>query len=321
MSLRRCQFVFFVLVLAASAAAQNAPSSDAEPVVIRSNTTDPDQPSFTLTKRVSEVRLIFTATDRHGHFVTHLRPEDVALTDDHKPPATIISFGRETDMPLDIGLVIDTSGSIRQSWTFEQQAAIGFLRRVLRPNYDFAFEIGFNSTVHTSETATSDLAKLQRGLQRLRPGGGTALYDAVIAACHIHQRPHGEVPRRRMIILLTDGEDNQSRATLEDAIEQAKRAEVTIYAISTNDSSWVMRGDKILDRLASETGGRVFFPSRLKDLSHSFNQIENELRSQYVIAYRPAEFRPDGHYRKIQLAARNPHVLTRARAGYYSPVE
>jgi Ca-activated chloride channel family protein len=278
-----------------------------------------DETSFTITKRVDEVRLVFTATNAHGRFVTRLGPDDLIVTDDNKPPAAIVGFGRETDMALDIGLVMDTSGSVRQRWTFEQEIAVAFLRRVLRPQQDRAFALGFSSKVQTAQGMTSDVAQLQTGLSRLAPGGGTALYDAIDAACLMQVHAPASVLRRHAIILITDGEDNQSRVAVEEAIEQAKRADVTIYAISTNDTNWTMRGDRVLQHLAVETGGRAFFPSKLKDLTRAFAQIEDELRSQYVIAYKPADFRSDGHYRTIQITARNPHVRMRSRSGYYSP--
>lgn len=296
-----------------------ATAGPSENIIERSATAAPDEPSFTIKKQVDEVRLVFTATNARGAFLTRLGPDDLTLTDDSKPPAAILNFRRETDMALDIGLVVDASGSVRQRWSFEQDAAMAFLRRVLRRGQDRGFALGFNSSVHTAQAMTSDLDRLQAGLSRLTPGGGTALYDAIHSACQMQMHTPASASRRHMLIVITDGEDNQSRITLQEAIEQAKRADVIIYAISTNDTNWTMRGDNVLERLARETGGRAFFPSKLKDLTRAFAQIEDELRSQYVVAYKPADFHSDGHYRTIRLTARNPHVRIRSRSGYYSP--
>lgn len=322
--LSRIVVIIFLLLpvwpMAAQAQFRSLATASPSGSVIEGSTAAPDEPSFTIRKQVDEVRLVFTATNARGAFVTRLGPGDLTLTDDSKPPAAILNFLRETDMALDIGLVVDTSGSVQQRWSFEQEAAMAFLRRVLRPGQDRAFVLGFNSRVRTAQAMTSDLDRLQAGLNRLTPGGGTALYDAIHSACEMQMKTAASASRRRMVIVITDGEDNQSLATLEQAIEQARRAEAIIYTISTNDTTWAMRGDNVLGRLAGETGGRAFFPTKLKDLTRAFAQIEDELRSQYVIAYKPADFRSDGHYRTIRLTARNPRVRIRARSGYYSPL-
>jgi VWFA-related protein len=318
----RLFFIAISVLLPWSLAAQVARTVSATPeTVVESRAADaPDEISFTIRKQIDEVRLVFTATNARGGFVTRLGPNDLTIKDDSKPPAAILKFSRQTDMPLDIGLVLDTSGSVRQRWGFEQDAAMEFLRRVLRPGQDRAFALGFNSKVHTAQAMTSDLEQVQSGLGRLAPGGGTALYDAVHAACQMQLQAPSSVFRRRLIVIISDGEDNQSRVTLAEAAEAAKRADVIIYAISTNDASWTMHGDLVLQRLAVETGGRAFFPSKLKDLARAFAQIEAELRSQFVIAYKPADFQYDGHYRTIQLTALNPHVRLRSRSGYYAPM-
>jgi VWFA-related protein len=127
-------------------------------------------------------------------------------------------------------------------------------------------------------------------------------------------------PARRAIILLSDGEDNQSRVTREEAIEMAQRAEVIIYTISTNISGVKLRGDKVLERLADATGGRAFFPFKIQDVANAFSEIQDELRSQYLLAYKPADLKPDGRYRSIDIMAENhKNLRVRARKGYFAP--
>ena len=155
----------------------------------------------------------------------------------------------------------------------------------------------------------------------LRPGGGTALYDAVYGACHdkLIKTTSNRGGQRRAIILLSDGEDNQSRVTRDDAIEEAQRAEVIVYTISTNVSGTKSRGDKILEVIANATGGRAFFPFKIEEVSDAFSQIQEELRSQYAVSYKPADFLTDGKYRSIDIEALNKKYKVRSRKGYFAP--
>ncbi len=281
-----------------------------------------EAPATTLHTVVNEVNLVFTVTDKHGHFIKNLRQDDVSLLDDNKPPAKIEEFRTETDLPLRVGLLIDASNSIRDRFTFEQQAAIEFFNQIIRPGRDQAFVIGFDTTPEITQDFTNDTGKLANGVRMLRAGGGTALYDALYGACRdklLKIRDRSPVATRRAIILLSDGEDNQSRVTREEAIEMAQRAEVIVYTISTNISGIKTRGDKIMERIADATGGRPFFPFKIEDVANAFSSIQEELRSQYSISYKPADFVADGRYRSIQLAATNKKYRVRARKGYFAP--
>jgi Ca-activated chloride channel homolog len=282
----------------------------------------PDESVLTIKKRVDEVNVLFIATDRHGKFVRDLAENDFAFLDDNKPPQSINNFRRETDLPLQLGLLVDTSGSVRSRFDFEQQATVSFLQQTLRPNYDKAFVMGFSTHSQVSQDFTDNVALLARGVQSLHNGGGTALYDAVYRACHdklIKDNDNGERPTRRAIIIVSDGEDNQSEVTRAQAIEMAQRAEVIIYAISTDDSGLILRGDNVLQQLADATGGRAFFPFKMKDIKNSFSAIADELRSQYVVSYRPADFDADGRYRSIAITALKKDLQVRARKGYFAP--
>ena len=299
-------------------ASDHAPLSTA-PLVTEDSAAS-DQSVLTIKKRVNEVNLLFIATDKHGKFVRNLTENDFSILDDHKPPQAIVNFRRETDLPLRLGLLIDTSGSVRTRFAFEQEAAVSFLRQTLRRNFDQAFVMGFNTHSLITQDFTDDSALLAAGVQRLHNGGGTALYDAIYHACQTKLTKDQENhPVRRAIIVVSDGEDNQSEVTAMQAIEMAERAEVIIYAISTDDSGLILRGDKALQQLADWTGGRAFFPYKTKDVKNSFAAIEDELRSQYAISYHPADFEADGRYRPIEITSLKKDTQVRARKGYYAP--
>ena len=283
-----------------------------------------DQADDTLTvirKRVDEVNVVFTVTDKRDHFVKDLTQNDFRVIDDNKPALSIQSFSRQTNLPLRVGLLIDSSNSVRDRFKFEQEAAIEFLSQIVRPKYDKAFVIGFDTTPEVTQDFTDDNEKLSHGVRMLRAGGGTAMYDAIYYACRdkLMGVDKGQIASRRAIILLSDGEDNQSRVSREETVQMAQRAEVIIYAISTNTSGIKLRGDKVLEYLAEQTGGKAFFPFKIEDVANAFTEISEELRSQYAISYKPADFMPDGKYRKIEILAENKKYHVRARKGYYAP--
>ncbi|HVO81642.1 MAG TPA: VWA domain-containing protein [Terriglobales bacterium] len=303
-------------------AAQSTPLLHPSNMAVATSPIDSDQPDSVLTikKRVDEVNVLFIATDRHGKFVRNLNQSDFTFLDDHQPPQAIVDFRRETDLPLELGLLVDTSGSVHSRFDFEQQAAVDFLEHTLRPNFDKAFVMGFNSHSQVTQDFTDNVELLSVGVRSLHNGGGTALYDAIYRACHDKLiKGQSDHPSRRAIVVVSDGEDNQSEVSKAQAIEMAQRAEVIIYAISTDDSGLILRGDRALEQLADATGGRAFFPYKMKDIKNSFNSIEDELRSQYIVSYRPANFDADGRYRSIQITALKKDLQVRARKGYYAP--
>ena len=279
-----------------------------------------DDSIVTIKKRVNEVNVLFIATDRHGKFVRNLNQTDFSIFDDHKPVESILNFRRETDLPIELGLLVDVSGSVQGRFGFEKAAATGFLQHLIRPSFDRAFVVGFNKESRLTQDFTDQVPLLASGVQHLSNGGGTAIYDAIYKACKEKLlRESSDHPIRKAIVILSDGEDNQSEHTRAQAIEMAQRAEVLIYAISTDDSGLILRGDKVLEDLASATGGRAFFPYKMKDITHSFAAIEDELRSQYAVVYKPSDFDADGRYRAIQITALKKDLQVRARRGYYAP--
>ena len=278
-----------------------------------------------LTIRVptNEVNVVFTVTDKHGRHVTDMKQNDFRVVDDNKPPAELRSFHAETNLPLQVGLLIDASNSVRDRFKFEQESAIEFLNQTVRPRYDRAFVIGFDATPEVTQDFTDNTEALGHGVRELRPGGGTALYDAVYYACRdkLLKAPK-DTPVRRALILLSDGDDNLSHVTREEAIEMAQRAEAIIYTISTNVSGTKGPGDKVLERIADATGGRAFFPFQIRDVANAFAEIQDELRSQYAVSYKPADFKADGHYRTIEIVANDrKNFRVRARRGYYAPAQ
>jgi len=281
---------------------------------------EPDDTLTVIRKRVDEVNVVFTVTDKRDHFVKDLTQSDFRVVDDNKP-ANIEYFSHETNLPLRVGLLIDASNSVRDRFKFEQEAAIEFLNQIIRPRYDKAFVIGFDTTPEVTQDFTDSTEQLSHGVRMLRAGGGTAMYDAIYFACRdkLLGVDKGQIATRRAIILLSDGEDNQSRVSREEAVEMAQRAEVIIYAISTNTSGIKLRGDKVLEYFAEQTGGKAFFPFKIEDVANAFTEISDELRSQYAISYKPADFVADGKYRKIEILAENKRYHVRARKGYYAP--
>jgi Ca-activated chloride channel family protein len=280
-----------------------------------------EEGTYTLKTNVNEVSLTFTVTDHRGRFVNNLQQQDFALLDDQRAPAQVYSFTQQTNQPLRVGLVIDASTSIRARFKFEQQAATEFLLDILRPRTDRAFIMGFDVSSYVTQGFTNNPDLLETGLNRLKPGGGTALYDAVYRACRDQMLKgvpaNAEV--RKALILVSDGDDNQSRAYLDDAIKMCQRAETTIFTISTNTSPTRERGDDVLKKMASATGGAAFYPQRLEDIANEFHHVGEELRSQYSLAYKPADFRADGSFRTIYLTALRGGYQVHARTGYFAP--
>ena len=181
--------------------------------------------------------------------------------------------------------------------------------------------MGFDVTPTVTQDWTNNIDALETGVNRLRPGGGTAMFDAVYTACRdkLLDVSRGQEPTRKAMVLLSDGDDNQSRVHQDEVIKECERAETIIYAISTNWTPSRGAGDKVLTQMAESTGGRVFFPPSVEEISNSFHDIEEELRSQYALTYTPANFKSDGAFRSIYLFCNDRSYQARARKGYFAP--
>jgi Ca-activated chloride channel family protein len=337
------RFVVLVLLLTLSGSvvraqqpAPPAPQPNPAPASSQSQT-QPSPPATqqqvpTIRSTVSLVHLVATATDRRHNFVTDLEKGDFKILEDGVPQE-IKLFGRETDLPLRIGLLLDTSNSIRPRLEFEQDAAIDFLTSVIRRNKDMAFLMTFDNEPEVIQDYTGDLSLLTGAIRKQRAGGGTALHDAIYRAAEkltnppLPKGPSQEV--RRVMVVISDGDDNLSDHALSDAVELAIRAEASIYSVSTN-TDWLATsgdmprkmhlapGDKVLQKFAEESGGRVFYPYKVEDLAESFVDIGAELRSQYFIAYSPTDAHVNGKYRRIEVDTTRKGLTVRTRKGYYA---
>jgi Ca-activated chloride channel family protein len=278
------------------------------------------------------VHLVATVMDHRHEFVTDLDEKDFKVLEDGSPQQ-IRYFGRDTDLPLRIGILLDTSNSIRPRLEFEKEAANDFLEHVIRRNKDQAFLMTFDNEPEVIQDYTGDLALLSEAIRKQRAGGGTALDDAIYRASEklsnppLPKGPNPEV--RRVLVVISDGDDNLSDHALSESVEAAIRAEAAIYCISTN-TDWlaidgdkprkmhVEGGDKVLEEFADQSGGRVFYPYKVDDLAQSFVDIGTELRSQYFIAYSPSNPQSTGKYRKIEVQTDRKGLNVRTRKGYYA---
>ncbi len=272
---------------------------------------------------VDEVAFFFAATE-HGKSVTDLEASEVKLLDDNKAPTVLRSFRNESQLPLRLGLVIDTSDSVTGRFSFEQQAAEKFLQKVVTGASDQAFVIGVNNSVLLVQDFTSDLSLAGHAVNQLAPGGGTALWDAVqFAAQKLGNHPEPE-PVARVLVVISDGGDNSSSATLKEAIRSALVGQVAVYTVSTrdftDDAQSALLGDRALRTLSDLTGGAAFVPGSIRRLAKSLTDVQQVIRGRYMVSYQPAEFARDGRYRTIEInAQKDGHPLKIfARKGYYA---
>ena len=278
---------------------------------------------------IDEVAVFFAVTNR-GKLVNNLEAKDLAIEDDRKPPAKVLQFTSQSKLPLRLGLLIDVSGSLKPRFSFEKQAAGRFIHEMLRNHSDLAFVAGFSDEPKVAQDFTADLTQLSAGIENLRIGGGTAVWDAISFACwKLAAYPEKERVSK-VLVVLTDGEDNLSRTSLKNAIRDAENTGVTIYAISTKGfadlgqfGNPISDADKVLQVLAERTGGEALFPGDMGTLNKSFDKLREIIRSRYLVAYRPADLQSDGRYRKISIvASRNGRRFkVHARQGYYTPTE
>ncbi len=319
---------------------QNPAAPPAPPPATSQGQEKPQQSGTTFITHVNLVDVLFTVLDRRNKLVPTLEKQDFKIFDDNMLQ-DIRYFSKQSDLPLRIGMLLDTSNSIRDRLKFEQDAANNFLFSVLRPKKDEAFVMTFDDEPEVIQEFTNDTGALRDHILRTRAGGGTAVYDAIYDACEKElshpPRPPGDQPDvvRRVMILISDGEDNLSTHTRAEAIEMAQRTSVVIYSISTS-TQWVSlddpnkeqsgnrkyhltEGDQILRSLAEETGGRAFFPYHVDDLDQSFQDVSEELRNQYSLAYNPMNHAFDGRYHKIRVETpEHKGFQVRARRGYYA---
>ena len=285
---------------------------------------------------VDLVNVVFSVTDRRSRLVTGLGPDDFRVYEDGVQQE-ISRFSSETNLPLRIGLLIDTSNSVRPRFQFEQEAAIDFLHTVLRPRQDQAFVLSFDMAPVLVQDYSDDPQALADAIRDLRAGGGTSLYDAIYLASKMKLGESSGSELRKMLIVLSDGDDTSSRVSREEALETARRNEVTIFTVSTSappinynpETSRMQNpcqvkgeeGDKVLEYFAESTGGVSYCPFSTIDVGRSFEQIANQLRTQYTLAYTPTNRVRDGAFRRITIESRREQLRIHHRPGYYARLE
>lgn len=301
-----------LLVLAINASAQGvaAPTVDAAEFLA---------PAATISKSVDEVNLAFTVTDKKGHFVSNLGPGDFRLLDNNQAPDRLTFFQQRSDLPLHLAVLIDASASVEYRFRFETDAASTFLKNILRPGIDKALLATFNDSVRTVVAPTDKPSRLRAALRKIKPSGNTALNDAVIYACdRLRHLPEKQITRRA-IILISDGVDTVHRSTLQQAEQEASRSDVMVFSLTTNYSEEDAngQGDKVLRELSASTGGTLL-PAHDSELQSALRTVQKALHNQYVLAYTPPAFAPDGKYRPVELKALKPGLRTNCRKGYYA---
>ena len=314
--MRKILLVTALLLLALSvglAAQDSGGSAPPAPTDKQATATNP------IRVHVNVVNVLMTVTDKKNHLVLDLTKDDFRLLEDNKPQK-IQYFSRESNLPLRIGILIDTSNSIRERLRFEQEAAIDFLNSTLRPEKDQAFIVGFDVQPVMVQDYTDDMEKLSNAVRSLQAGGVTSLYDAIYFASKEKMLffPPPEPYLRRVMIVVSDGQDNTSEHTREEALSMARHGEVTIFAISTNRSGAPGRGDNVLRYLAKETGGKAFFPFEASELAANFQEISRELRNQYSLGYVSTNTAHDGTFRNITIEPLEKGLQVRAKPGYFA---
>lgn len=276
-------------------------------------------PEYTVHRDVPEVRLQFTVADEQGRLVPNLSAADVRILDDQSPVPRFTDFERDDNLPLRLGIILDTSDSVKRVLLDEKTAALNFLDRVMRPQTDNAFVIAFGGDYKIWQGSTPNRQQLVEAIDQAKePGWGTRVFDALYAACS-GQAASGDNDKslHRAVIVLSDGDDTDSLHTLPDVIAAAQRNEIQVYPLTIHSRKIVLRGDRVLQLLAESTGGQMYVAPSAKDLSTVFAQIERDLRTQYYISFPPQQSTPG--YHSLRVEVRTPERLeVHARRGYYA---
>lgn len=308
----------FILLLAFLLLAASHTLSQEKIQSFRSSGTDEKTPAV-LTVNVNEVDLAFAVTDRHHRWITDLSEDELRLRDNGEPPDSVRLFQSRKGLPLRLGLLLDTSDSVVLQFDFEKDAAALFIKQMVDPAKDQAFVLGFNQQLALTQDFTADPEALASAVYKLHLAGSTAVYDAVDFGCRKMMAHDADGSSRRVLVLLTDGDDNSSHLMSDQLIENTLRCNVTVIVLHTdpqpNESTPQY---KILKRLANETGGQILWAGNKKQMKKAFAELSEQLRNYYFLAYHPAQFKKDGSYRKVELKTtrRGAHII--CRRGYYA---
>jgi len=301
----------------ASLAGENESSSAPSPAPL---VPAPSSSPWIIRTSVDQVTLFFNVSS-HGHMINDLEKSNIRILDDKKPPEKIEQFAPQSRLPLRIALLVDTSGSVHERFKFEKHAATKFVEKMLSGASDLGFIAGFSEQTAVTQDFSADPSELGKGIDQLTNGGGTALFDAVAFACRkLAAYPENERVAK-VLVVLSDGEDNSSHRSLKQVLEIAERSGVTIYTVSTRENPGDKTdADRILEALAERSGGEALFPGDILTLGKSFDKLHELIRSRYFVAYKPADFKPDGSYRTIVVTAEKDgrRLQVRARKGYHT---
>ncbi len=275
-------------------------------------------PPYTIRRTVPEVRLQFSVVDERGRSVTSLTQDDFRILDNHAAVRQIRNFSRLDDLPLQLGLLLDVSDSVQKTVLREKLAAQSFLQLVLQPHTDRAFLIAFGRDVRLWQTPTGDPTELSQALQRIQQlGYSTSLYDGLYSACAAQfPQPDGYEPVQRVVLVFSDGADTGSLHGMTDVITLAQRKEIQIYAVSIHASRKLSQGDEVLQQMADQTGGHFYPASTEKDLPAVFAEMQQEMRTQYYVSFRPQQETPGFHELRLESTG-SQKLSVHVRQGYY----
>lgn len=296
--------------------AQCSTSNCREPLIDAFGTTQtPMNRELVLRKNVNEVNLVLSVTNKRGHFVNGLDKKKFSVFDNNKQQNNITFFQNQTNLPLNIAIVLDTSESVTSQFDAERNSIKDFLQDTIR-HEDTAVLFAFNENIRVIAPVRYNRRELSHRLKRIKPQGDTALYDTVSAAAE--RLAEDSRPARRIIILVSDGQENRSRISMDGALTAALKAGAAIYSVNDGDddiTAMGKQGETVLKTLAQSTGGSYFVASEDGDIGSAFSKIRKELRSQYVLAYKPSELSSsEFHFLKVVVG----DLLVRCRRGYYA---
>jgi VWFA-related protein len=316
--LQRCSKFPFILLLTFLLLASSHTLSQEKMQSFRSSETD-EKTAAVLTVNVNEVDLAFAVTDRHHRWITNLSEDEVQLRDNGEPPDSVRLFQSRKGLPLRLGLLVDTSDSVVLQFGFEKDAAALFIRQMVDPAKDQAFVLGFNQGLTLTQDFTADPQALASAVYKLHLAGSTAVYDALDFGCRKIMEHDADGSSRRVLVLLTDGEDNSSHLMSDQLIENILRCNVTVIVLHTDPQPNESNSQyKILKKLTSETGGQILWAGNKKQMKKAFAELSEQLRNYYFLAYHPAQFRNDGSYRKVELKTTRRGARIICRRGYYA---
>jgi|WetSurMetagenome_2_1015567.scaffolds.fasta_scaffold128162_1 VWFA-related protein len=319
MKLRILIVVVFMVNAGISAQAQigNFASANSLDRTILSDSGDTLQSDLVV--NVNLVNVPFSATDKKGHWITTVEPASLRVFEDDQRQ-TIQKVLKETDLPLNVGIILDNSKSIAARFSFQQEIARGFLASIIKPGTDQVFLMSFNYAISLNQDFTDNPLLISNALSQIRPVGFTRMNDAII---------DGGIAKlagmegKKVLIIISDGDDNASSHSLRQVIKAAQKNDIMIYSVSTKahsaDSKSFTHSEKDLSKIAQNTGGTSFFPAGPEEFAASFRNIAEELRSQFTLAYSPKNTLKDGTYRRIKVESDQKELFVKAKRGYYAP--